>query len=569
MLRHFSSILALTLFVFLGVTSRTSRAAAPSDLGPSSIALRAASQVDSARIFATICSLSTNESGEPVSRYAERPETRLIYAEMIKRFLRGGPETQLIEFQSTRTETTQYNVVRVIPGVVAPSPGLVLLTAHYDAVGNRTPGGWDPFVDPAPGADDNASGVACLVEAAHVLEGLALPFDVALVAFGSEEAFGPPGAGPLEGSRVLTSDLDQRGDPILAAFNCDMVAYNPKVRKLDIVANAPSRWMADLIVETGALTTPELILTPILTNPPLNSDHASFWAQDEDAVNVIENKTPNIPDSLHEGNPFYHTTSDTLGNLNFGLAADAARLVVASVARLATPPPGPPDILVDSAHIMPLPKKAFIGDRISVEVRAYNRGGVIPNGSGSARLELWIGDPGSGGRMLEAEEIDLPIAPWFYKRAVFTWPVEEKDVGVTSLVARVSASGLGEADLGNNEARREVLVHRNEVSAVRAVTNPIHRDRAFDELRFEFEVPLRPSVLQDVEATVYDINGRRVAHHAREGAQDGRNFLLWRNFDVVNGGDLPSGVYLVDVRLLDRANGAEVSKAAGKFVFQH
>lgn len=527
--------------------------------------MRAAALVDSARIVTTVRLLSADSSGAPVSRYAERPETRLEHAPRIDSLLGGPPTTVRIPFTSTRTETVQVNVVRVLASATVPSAGLVLLTAHYDATGRRA-SSWHGLSDPAPGADDNASGVACLVEAAHCLEGLPLPFDVALVAFGAEEAFGPPASAPLEGSRVFVRGLEQQGLVVLGAINCDMIGFNPTTRKVDLVTNTASAWLADRVEAAAAAVSPGLQVVRILNEGSANSDHASFWAVAEDAVLLIENEFPQQANALYPGNPNYHMPSDTVGYLDYGLAADITRAAVATVAGLAVPPPGPPDLVVDAPHLVVLPRKVFVGDRASVEVRVYNRGGAMGGAPSSASVSLEVTPPGRGARTVGEATIDLPIAPWFYKRVLFPWDVLGEDEGSVEIVARVTAGGLAEASASNNEARRSVSVLRNEVGEVIAVSNPIRYDRAFDDLRFTFDVPLRPGVLQDVEATVYDIHGRRVAHHPREGAQDGGNFLLWKNFVLEGEGSVPSGLYLVDVLLLDRATGARVSSAAGKFV---
>ncbi len=538
------------------------------DLAVSRPAIRAAALVDSARIVATVRSLSADTTGAPTSRYFERTETYAVHARTIQNLLGGAPDALRIPFESLRSDTLQVNVIRVLPSSTIPSAGYVFLTAHYDATGRRSTG-WDPLADPAPGADDNASGVACLIEAYECLRGIPLPFEVGLVAFGAEEASGAIGSFVLEGSRAFVESFEEAGYPVLGAINCDMIAFNPDRKKVDLVSNAASTWLADLLETTAALVAPGLQVVRIQNESSANSDHASFWAFAEDAVMLIENEFPNQSNALYPGNPNYHMESDTAGALNYGMAADITRAAVATVAALADPPPGPPDLLVDAPHVVVLPRKVFVGDRASVEVRVFNRGGPIASPAGTARVVLEVREPGGGARTIGEESIDLPIAPWFYKRALITWEVQGRDEGEARVVARVIAAGLAEAGTANNEATKDVTVFRNEIAAVRAVTNPVRLDRAVADLRFEFEAPIRPGVLQDVEASVYDINGRRVAHHPREGAQDGGNFLLWRNFAVEGDGDLPSGVYLVDVRLLDRGTGAEVSAGAGKFVIQH
>lgn len=536
-------------------------------------AASAAARVDSARIEAIVRSLSQTADGAPASRYAERPETRFVHAPLVRDSLNafyrasvGGDIASLVGFRSERTDTEQVNVVGIRPAD-GPSAGLLLLTGHLDTTGRRTVG-WDGLRDPAPGADDNASGIACLLEAARVFAGPeapALPFDLGFVAFAAEELFGPPGSAPLEGSRVLARALEDSGVVLLGAINCDMVAYNPDRRAVDLVTNAASAWLAELVRDAAFEAAPDLEVTPVLNESALNSDHASFWGLGEDAVTAIENPAPDIPSERHPGNPFYHTVDDTVGNVDFGLAADVARAVVAAVERLAETPAGPPDLVVEATHLIVSPREVFAGDAARVEVRVYNRGGAVGEGAAPAQVRLEWSLEGGPSRAVGEGTVSLPIRPWFYARLVLPWAVAREDVGTGRLTATVSAPGLAEATTANNVAARALIVQRNAVSALRPSRNPMLLTESPDRLRFDFDAPIRPGDRQDVEAIVFDVSGRRIGFHPREGAQDGRNYLLWTNFRFEDGEAPPSGVYVVEVRLLDRASGTLVSSAATKF----
>ena len=90
-----------------------------------------------------------------------------------------------------------------------PGLGLLVLGAHHDAY--RT----------TPGADDNASGVAALLELARTTRGRTLRHDLLLVAFDTEE---PPHFGSDRmGSAVLAEELLRRGEPVVAMAALDMV----------------------------------------------------------------------------------------------------------------------------------------------------------------------------------------------------------------------------------------------------------------------------------------------------------------------------------------------------------
>ncbi len=533
-----------------------------------------AARVDADSIASVIRLLSTDESGAPASRYAERPETRLRFAPAIRdlfdRYLDAPDSAFLLPFESSRTDTDQTNVMGIIRAD-GQSSGLVLLTAHYDATGKFTPE-WDAFYDAAPGADDNASGIACLVEAARLLPALNLPFDVGLVAFGSEEAFGPATKAPLEGSRLFARALEDSGALLLGVLNCDMIAYNTVHQKVDVVTNASSLWLAERFEAMADSLAPDLEVKRVLAPSSANSDHASFWAVGEDAVLLIENQFPDQSDSLPDGtvkylkNPFYHTTDDTLGNLNLELARAITGVVIGTVEGLADAPAGAPDLVIDSTHIIVPRARVFVGDAVDVEVRVFNRGGAIGGGLGSARVELWRGEPGGGSRLIGDASVDLPIAPWFYKRVFIPWSVGSTDEGATPLFARVVAGGISEATLSNNDARLSINVLKNEIRRLRTINSPARIDDTSNELRLDFDVSLRPGVPQDVEAEIFDASGRRIAKHPREPAKDGRNSIFLRNFRFDEGRSPNSGVYFAEVRLFDRASGGRVSSATGKFV---
>jgi hypothetical protein len=133
-----------------------------------------------------------------------------------------------------------FNVVGCLPSAV-PGAGAILVTAHLDATGARsdpralfasgyrTGAGcdstalltdpdcaWDPTIDPAPGADDNATGIAALLEAARVLAPLAFDFDLYFVAFQAEET-------GLDGSAAFADSVAGSGQTIFAVLNMDML----------------------------------------------------------------------------------------------------------------------------------------------------------------------------------------------------------------------------------------------------------------------------------------------------------------------------------------------------------
>jgi len=85
-----------------------------------------------------------------------------------------GYATTVQEFSYVRRGTT-YNSANVIAVKPGKSPKQVIVGAHYDSV------------SAGKGADDNASGVAVMLEAAENLKDVNLPYTVIFIAFGAEE----------------------------------------------------------------------------------------------------------------------------------------------------------------------------------------------------------------------------------------------------------------------------------------------------------------------------------------------------------------------------------------------
>ena len=103
------------------------------------------------------------------------------------------------------------------------------MSAHYDSTANRTPG-WRPTLDPAPGADDNATGTAALLEFARVISVTVrerLRSRIVLAFFDGEELF-------FKGSAAYVQTLP-KPYAYKAAINLDMVGFNPIADRLDLL----------------------------------------------------------------------------------------------------------------------------------------------------------------------------------------------------------------------------------------------------------------------------------------------------------------------------------------------
>ncbi len=208
------------------------------------------------------------------------------------------------------------NVVAVIPGSANPDK-IVIIGGHYDSVTSNT--------DICPGADDNASGTACILECAGVLAGYDFDYTIVFIAFCAEEQ-------GLIGSEAWASEAAARGDDIVGMIAVDMIGYvasNDQV-DLDIIDNASSTWLRERAMAVGGLYVPQLsVVHGTLTGG--SSDHASFWRNGFDAIMFFEDSD--------QYSPYIHTANDIVGYsyINHELAERSVKLAAALTADLARP----------------------------------------------------------------------------------------------------------------------------------------------------------------------------------------------------------------------------------------
>ena len=215
--------------------------------------------------------------------------------------------------------------------------GWILISAHYDSTANRTPG-WRPAIDPAPGADDNGTGTAALLEFQRVLSKWRsdgnLRSRIVLAFFDGEELF-------FKGSGAYVATL-QKPYPYKAAINLDMVGYNPIADRLDLLwyTNA-SAGLRDRVIKAND--------TYRIGVSPLNAQYAADGNTIMDAAPFGIAGIPSIAlcqrygenDATFPGNYTFHTVGDTLDKItNKRLWLKAAKLTLATALELADDPSG-------------------------------------------------------------------------------------------------------------------------------------------------------------------------------------------------------------------------------------
>ena len=228
------------------------------------------------------------------------------------------------------SDTTAYNVIGTLAGT-DPEAGYYIVCAHYDATGTRSAGGWDWQRDPAPGADDNASGVALVLESAKLLAGQHFPWSILFIAWSGEEL-------GLLGSQAYATVAADRNDPILGVLNFDMIGFNDLQQRLELVTNRGSRWLADQMASVAERYDIELNIDLLEDGGARLSDHAPFWARGYDAILGIENYLPTdsttygVREGRYRINSQYHSVVDLPDSINWELVRRTTQLAVATLA---------------------------------------------------------------------------------------------------------------------------------------------------------------------------------------------------------------------------------------------
>ena len=218
---------------------------------------------------------------------------------------------------------------------------LVLVTAHLDSTAASSPP-YNPAGDPAPGADDDGSGIAAVLCAAQVICDLAAAQKpertVRFVLFNAEEH-------GLVGSQAYARDALAAGAVIEAVYQMDMIGYNilaprtcevhagilasPAVQtKSAVVAERLRRLAGAVAPAVGPM---QLYLSSAGAVDPAEgrSDHAPFQTRGYAACVATEDFFVGPgPSAPAEANPNYHRNTDTFVDLAY--ATDIARSIAAA-----------------------------------------------------------------------------------------------------------------------------------------------------------------------------------------------------------------------------------------------
>ena len=198
------------------------------------------------------------------------------------------------------------NVIATLRGTENPEI-VYVVSSHYDSNAS------------GPGADDDSSATAALLEAARVLAKRPMPATIVFASFTGEES-------GLLGSREFVRRAQAGGTRIVAALNNDMIGW-ANDHRLDNTIRYSNAGIRD--VQHAAS-----FLTKLITYDARyfkSTDAAAYVEAYGDIVGGI-GSYPVL------GNPHYHQPTDLLETVNHELVAETSKVTVASIMLLASSP---------------------------------------------------------------------------------------------------------------------------------------------------------------------------------------------------------------------------------------
>lgn len=279
------------------------------------------------------------------SRHIRHADNALVTEALLHRLKEvGGADLIVRRHRFKYQGLTLENVEAEFPGNETDS--LVLVTAHLDSTA-AADGSFDPAIDPAPGADDDASGVAAVLaitQAAARLRVIKKPKrSLRFVLFNAEEQ-------GLVGSKSYARGQAAQGADIAAVFQMDMIGFRRQQQvpsgEFEIHAGFPasadvesrSLALAEIIQSVIAQVSPELnapqIYPDAVTGNPDpaagRSDHSSFHERGYAACVLTEDffAGPKPDSPAPQGNVNYHREADR--EIDYKYAAAITRAVAAA-----------------------------------------------------------------------------------------------------------------------------------------------------------------------------------------------------------------------------------------------
>ncbi|MGB9169145.1 MAG: M20/M25/M40 family metallo-hydrolase [Nitrososphaeraceae archaeon] len=221
-------------------------------------------------------------------------------------------------------EEEGFNLENVICTKSEDSKKILLICAHYDTILKEN---FDDIVSRAPGANDNASGVAAILEIGRIIYNLKSKYSIEFVFFSGEEQ-------ALWGSKHYAHFLKSNNVDIHLLINLDMCGEtghlsSNNATNIDVdngqtgvvSTNNEASQIFGLTMEQMAKTYTDL---DVEFDPIDASDYMPFEARGYVCIGAYDG-------SAISSNPRYHSSTDILANLNMDFLTSVTKMVLATI----------------------------------------------------------------------------------------------------------------------------------------------------------------------------------------------------------------------------------------------
>ena len=313
------------------------------------------------------------------------------------------------------------NIIARKEGMLNPDQVWVI-GAHYDSYASGD----------APGADDNGTGTALVLEIARIFANYEFEDTIEFVLFASEEL-------GLYGSDAYAEAAAGQNMNIMGAICVDMVGYleSGDTPDIDVIDNTASNWMELQVFQSINDYIPGTPYKDSQLPFGASSDHASFWSNGFNAILLFED----YPDY----SPYIHSSQDTIGlSVNsYALAMSFSKTAIATLAELAVP--APPEIYMLSKTLddasgdndgIPDP-----GETVNFTITVKNN---LDHDATNVQLELSCADNCAGvtintgsvdlGTIMQGDTVDNNTQPFSvsFGAAIPHWTDVQFDVNITA-----------------------------------------------------------------------------------------------------------------------------------------
>ena len=412
------------------------------------------------------------------------------------------------------------NIVAVLPARAnASSKRIFIICAHYDTQAVREPN-WNPLATTAPGANNNGTGVAAMLEIARLLSRYEYDHELRFVALGGEELgflgsrFYVRNASTIEKNNNA-GDTVQTRERIVCVLNLDMFGFNWRSDLVEVISNNDSSWISRALIIANSWYNIGLKIRRTQDEFVDISSHKSFWDNGYNAVTLTESSTPWRNSQNYIANTFYHTSADTADKVNFRLVRKVTQLVLVTIDSLLTD-------MFDPMRQVP---------RVTLE---------LPPTTKADELEIT-------GTFRSDFPIDIIVYP-SQAEAVLDRETQTYTAMVPLKPGKNALRVIARYPLGAVSAAQSTLLTQAFAwKDVVVFPNPVHSD-TLTEFRVEANVDMT-----EMRVLVYDSDGNLIKRI--EGVADRLNQRLWRtwwNQQTSYGLAVSPGVYVCHISVVSK-----------------